>query len=414
MTMSTTFPKLEEAQKALAAKRADLFSIFEEAGPDHDMDKIKSLSGDSKAKVEEIQKRNREIDELAAEVAQMSEIKRIADRSREAGEGEGGADEEDRTKGRQPSHKSLGRAFVESEAFKGYKPGQGVGPSARLDVDLKTLFESAAGWDPEALRTGRVELLATRPAPHVIDAFPMTTTKFDTVKYMEETTFTNNAAEAAAGAAYGEAALALTERTQLVEKIAVFIPVTDEQFEDEERSRAYVDRRLRFMLSQRIDSQALVGDGTTPNLKGTENVSGIQTQAKGADPIFDAAYKLFRKIQDDGFAQPSAFFIRPSKWEEVALTRTADGLYILGHPSQEAPVRLWGVPGVLTTAVTATKLVAGDYANYAELVTRRGVDVQVSNSHSDFFAKGKLAVRADVRLAVVHFRPKAFGACTGL
>jgi hypothetical protein len=35
---------------------------------------------------------------------------------------------------------------------------------------------------------------------------------------------------------------------------------------------------------------------------GTENVSGIQTQALGTDPIFDAAFKLFRKIRDNGFA----------------------------------------------------------------------------------------------------------------
>jgi hypothetical protein len=40
--------------------------------------------------------------------------------------------------------------------------------------------------------------------------------------------------------------------------------------------------------------------------------------------------------------------------------------------------------------------------------------VQVSNSHSSFFIEGKLAIRADVRLAVIFYRPKAFGTVTGL
>jgi HK97 family phage major capsid protein len=247
----------------------------------------------------------------------------------------------------------------------------------------------------------------------VIDAFPEYETKQAVVKYMEETTFTNAAAETAEAGAYNAATLVLTERSQTVRKVTVWLPVTDEQLEDETEARSYIDNRLTFMLRQRVDSQALVGDGNAPNVLGTENVSGIQTQALGTDPIFDAAFKLFRKIRDNGFAEPNAFFIAPSKWETVALTRTADGLYILGNPASDIPTRLWGVPGIQTVAGTATKLTAGDYANFAGLYVRRGVDVQVGYNNDDF-TKGQLSIRADVRIAVVHFRPKAFGTVTGL
>jgi hypothetical protein len=69
---------------------------------------------------------------------------------------------------------------------------------------------------------------------------------------------------------------------------------------------------------------------------------------------------------------------------------------------------------VLTNGVTSTKAVIGDYRTHSYLAVKRGVDVQVSNSHSDFFIKGKQAVRADVRVAMVHLRPAAFGEVTGL
>ena len=223
-----------------------------------------------------------------------------------------------------------------------------------------------------------------------------------------------NTVEVAEAGTYGEAAFALTERSKPVEKIGAWVPVTDEQLEDEAAASAYLRNRLTAQIQRRLDSQVLVGDGSTPNLLGTESVSGIQTQAKGTDTIPDAFRKLLTKFQDDGFCEASVAFIRPVKWQDVVLERTADGLYVWGHPSQVGPQTMWGVPVVPTTAVTSTKIVAGDYATYAMLFMRRGMDVQVTNTHDDFFIKGKQAIRADIRAVMVHFRPKAFGTVTGL
>jgi hypothetical protein len=410
------FPALKEAQAALDEKRKSLKSIFDEAGPEYDMTKVKSIQGDTQAKVDFIRQLNEEIDERKAKVDELLVIARAAGAAKEAEQTESGhkdASAEERPE-RKAGRRPFGELLMAAEAIKSYRPGSGVGPVSRLDVDLKALFQTGAGWDPEDVRTGRVEMYPTRPAPHVIDAFPQTTTAMSTVLYMEETVFNNTAAEVAEGGQFPEAQLKLEERSSEVRKIPVFLPVTDEQFEDEARARAYVENRLPFMLRQRVDAQLLTGNGTAPNLRGVENVSGIQSQALGADPIPDALYKVMRQIRDDGFAEPSHVFIRPSVWERVQLLRTADGVYIWGHPSMPGPRTIWGVPVVETTAVTATRAVVGDFTNFSEVAVRRGIDVQISNSHGSFFIEGKLAVRADVRLAVIFYRPKAFGIVTGL
>lgn len=410
------FPALKEAQGVLDEKRKNLAGILREAGTNYDMSEIKSLQGDSQAKVEQIRALNTEIDECKSKVDGLLVVARAAATAAEVKADEGPGEAGDGSEGRERKGKqrSFGAMLLESGAIKGYKAGSGMGPMAKLDIELKTLFQTSAGWDPEDLRTGRVVEAATRPAPHVVTFIPQTTTTMSTVLYMEETTFTNAAAEAAEAATYAEATLAYTEKNSEVRKIAVFLPVTDEQFEDEPRARTTVENRLPFMIRQRLDLQVLTGDGNAPNLRGTENVVGINTQAKGADTTPDAIYKAMTTIRDTGFAEPSVVFIRPAKWQDVRLAKTADGLYIWGHPSMAGPETIWGVPVVQTTAVTSTKAVLGDYANFSELAIRRGIDVQISNSHGTYFKEGVLALRADLRAALVHYRPAAFAAVTGL
>ncbi|PAZ15675.1 phage major capsid protein [Streptomyces sp. SA15] len=412
------FPALVEAKKGLDAKRDELAKIFDEAGPDYDMTRVKSIAGDTHAKVDHIRTLNAEIDQRKSKVDELLVVARAAAVAKRGEGGEPGSEPNDRKGTGKSAEKkaggeSFGRLFVESPAFKQFARGAGGGPQASIDIELKSLF-STGSWDPETTRTGRIEMFPTRPAPRVADLVPQTTTMQAAVVYMEETTFTNTAAETAEGDQFPEAALGLEEKSVQVRKIPVFLPVTDETFEDEPRAESYVQNRLPFMIRQRLDLQILRGSGTAPNLLGTENVSGILSQAKGADPVPDALYKGMRRIRDTGFAEPSVVFITPEKWEPVRLLRTADGIYIWGHPSTPGPATIWGVPVVETTAAPSTKALLGDYTNFSELAVRRGIDVQVSNSHGDFFVRGKLAVRADIRCAVIHYRPSAFCEVTGL
>jgi HK97 family phage major capsid protein len=254
---------------------------------------------------------------------------------------------------------------------------------------------------------------ATRPI-QVIDLIPGATTNQNAVVYMNETTFTNNAAEVAEGGSYPEAALALTEVSSPVQKIAEFLPVTDEQMEDVMGIQAYVNNRLTFMLRQRLDGQILTGDGTSPNLSGILDRAGLQTQAKGADPTPDAIHKAITKCRVTGRATPNAVVLHSNDWQDIRLLRTADGIYIWGSPSETGPAMIWGLPVVLSEALTEGTGLVGDFATYAQLSIRRNVSVLVSNSHSDFFVKGKQAIRADMRASLEVFRDAAFCSVTGI
>lgn len=405
--------KLKEIRGRLEERRAKLHEVFEQAGEDLDMSKVVVLQGDSAAKVEQIRAMNDEIDDLAKQAEDLDSLAQIRGRVNDLdqvqphpGHANGG--------GRPVARGTLGDLFVESVAYKGYGRGAGIGPVATLDVELgATLFETGAGWAPETMRTGRVVEAATRPV-QVTDLIPQTPTSQAAVVYMEETTFDNEAAEVAEGGQYAEGALALTEKSSTVKKIAVFLPVTDEQLEDVPQARGYVNNRLPFMLRQRLDGQIVVGDGAGANLRGFLNVVGIQTQAKGADPTPDAVYKAMTKARVTGRSMPGGVIFHPNDWQDIRLLRTADGIYIWGNPSEAGPERIWGLPVAQADSITENTALVGDFANFSELAVRRGIEIQVSNSHSDFFIKGKQAIRADVRVALVVYRPAAFVTVTGI
>lgn len=398
------FPALQEAQQKLAAKQDTLGKIFAEAGDNLDLTKVTSIDGDTKAKAEQISAINEELTDLGAEVDRLKAVASAAESS--AARGERGGDEGDRDVTSRNRAKSFGEGFVKSSAF------TEKGQEATIEIDLKTLLDTT-GYVPETTRTGRMVEFATRPI-QVLDLIPQTTTTQAAVTYMEETTFTNNAAEVAEGGTYPESALALTERTSTVRKVGTWLPVTDETLEDVPRAQQYIDNRLPFMVRQRLDSQVLVGNGTAPNLRGVLNVAGIQTQAKGTDPTPDAVYKAIVKVRTVGFAMPDAYVTNPTDWQDVRLLRTADGIYIWGNPSEAGPERIWGLNVALANGLTENTGLVGDFGNFSELAVRRGIETKVSNSHSTFFVEGKQAIRADVRAAFVVYRPAAFCSVTGI
>lgn len=396
------FPELKEVDGKVRAARKELSDIFAEAGADFDMTKVKGFASSTEA-VERVRALNAELEDLCKKQDDLVAIKRGAEYAKED---DGSAERGDVGSGRRV--KTFGERFAESAVRTG-----GIGTKADINVDVKTLFSRSAGWAPESLRESGYVPAASAPLM-VTDLIPVLPTSQAAIKYMEQTTRTNNAAERAEGGTYGEAAFVLTERSVSIETVGVWLPVTDEQLEDEAEAAAMVDMELPFMLRQRLDSQILVGDGNTPNILGINNKSSIQTQAKGSDPVFDAILKGATKVRVTGRAVPNAVVFHPNDWQDLRLTRTADGIYILGNPADAGPTRIWGLIPVESDNQTENTAVVGDFANFSRLRLRRDVLVEKTNSHDTFFINGKQAIRAGIRCATVWTRAAAFCAVTGI
>ena len=400
--------KWKEIQADIDVKREDLGEIFDSTSTDDGYDM-------SPEQVKQVRETNDELTALSKELEEAKEVDAIyLDHARQIKEAQGSeidlalAPTPEPAKAKQ---KSLGEMVVESKAYKNR-----IGKNFLLeleDVDVKTLFQTSAGFAPESVRTGKIVAYAARRVT-VPDLIPQTTTMQAAIKYMEETTFTNAAAPRSEGGAYAESALVYTERSTTIESVGTLLPVTDEQLEDEPQVRSMLDVRLIYMVMLALEGQLITGDGNTPNLAGFLNKSGVGSQAKGSDSVPDAIYKGITSVRSSGFAEPSGLIIHPNDWQDVRLLTTTDGLYIWGNPSEAGPERIWGLPLAITTAMTENTALLGDFPLYSELAIRRGVVVESTNAHDDYFAKGKQAIRAGIRAALVIYRPSAFCKVTGI
>ena len=252
----------------------------------------------------------------------------------------------------------------------------------------------------------------TRPI-RALDLIPVGSTDSASIVYMEETLRTHSGVEVIEGGTYAEDAYELTERTVQVRKIATSLPVTDEQLEDVAQIESYLDQRLRFGLRQRLDTQVVGGNGTPPNLRGILNVNGIQTQARGTDPAFDAIHKAMTLVRVTGRAIPGGILLHPNDWQDIRLTRTADGIYILGNPAIEGPQTLFGVPVAQGDVMTQNTGLVGDFQNFSMIFEKRGISIEIGYV-GDQFKQGRKTMRADFRVAFLVSRPSAFCTVTSL
>jgi HK97 family phage major capsid protein len=318
--------------------------------------------------------------------------------------------------------RSLGQQYVESDDFKFARTKATARATnwASNGVELfATTLDTGSGSGESLLvtdyRPGIVELMF-KPLT-VADLLAKGTTDSNSITYMKETSFTNAADSVAEGAPKPESTLVFEQVTDLVRKIAHWLPVTDEMLEDVSQIRSYIDARLRLGLDIAEEDQLLNGSGTAPDIQGLLNRSGLTTatvrsgSVTNADAIFTAMMAVFNA----SFVMPTGTVMNPANWQTTQLSKDGNGNYYGAGPfAGPQPATLWGLPVSVTPSIVANTAFTGAFNSAAQVFRKGGVRLEASNSHSDFFVRNLTAIRAEERLALAVYRPAAFSKITSL
>ena len=286
----------------------------------------------------------------------------------------------------------------------------GYGAELR-DVEVRTLLELAAetpgpwlgGSTPYAPGFGPKrwirDLLGKAPADSA-----------GSVVYVQEieTATTDGGASATdEGGEKPETEIQFDGGRQRVGKVTAWIPATDEVYEDAHGLAAYVDGRLSEQLFARENYELLNGDGTAPNLRGLlTGWSGVQSQTSvNGDPFASIALAI-AKVEKKRTIVDGVIMNTDAYWTGMQL-RHAN---VLDSAAIDQQGRVYGRPTITTPDIAAGTALVGSFRVGATLREYGGVTIRTSDSHSDFFVKGKRAVVAEVQEALVVHRPDYF--CT--
>lgn len=308
--------------------------------------------------------------------------------------------------------RSMEQIVNESEQYKAFLEGKSKSAEFELNAaEFKTLM-TLTTYSPEATRLPGIRE-SIQDNSDISGLFLPGTMSGNVLQYYEETTVTNAAAETAEGEAKPEAALGYTLRTKTASKIPVWIPATDELLSDAPQMLSVIQERLSWMVRQRLAQQVITGNGTDPNISGVLD-HAIQSQAKGTDPAPDAFYRGMQKVRTLGDAEPDAVVINPNDWTDIRLMRTAEDIYLWGNPSQPGEDTLWGKRVYQLAKLTENTGVTGAFRPHGQLFYRQGMTIKVSTEHDDYFIKNKVAILAEIRVALAIYRPYAFCQITGI
>ena len=221
----------------------------------------------------------------------------------------------------------------------------------------------------------------------------------------------------------GENAVTFTTASEKVQTIATWIPATRQILDDFTELAGFLSATLPYYVDLDEELELLSGSGATIHLH------GLVTQATAFNTALLSNTKGWNKIDQVGRAvqqimvakelQPTFVVLHPTDWWDMRLTKDSYGRYILGDPQtsyagagfgQMTPTQgLWDLTPVVTTSISSgTFLVGSGNPAASEIRDRMEMQIEISNSHSDYFTKNLLAIRAEKRLALVVKRPASY------
>ena len=344
--------------------------------------------------------------ELTTEIEQLQEQIKAVEKAqalleqigKKEGEGDAGTQEK--------QARTLGDHFINTAKKTGVhaKRFSVAASEFKAATDTQT---SPAGISQYATDLDRNVVTAPMTALVIRDLFGAETISGNSLTYLIEGAVEGAPAVTAEGAEKPQIHFANpTPKTVSLDKIACHIKESDEYISDYPFLASAINGRLLYQLGL-VEQNNLVA-----SLTGT---SGIQADSSSwaastrAEELADLVFTAMMDVQEaSGFAA-DAIVMAPATWQTLRLGKDGESRYYGGgYFADGQGKQLWGIPVVVTTAVTASQVIVGAFKACGSVVQKGGVSVEATNSNEDDFVNNLMTIRAEERLALAVRRPAGF------
>lgn len=267
----------------------------------------------------------------------------------------------------------------------------------------------APQYDPVIQGAPRQNLL-------IRDLIPTTPVTGPSFTYFKELLHTLGAGMVAEGAAKPTSNVTFEQVTDIVKKIAVWMPVTDEALDDVPQLYSYIQELLRYDLELKREGQLLKGDGTGNNL------NGIMTQAtvfdpdlsKATDTAIDTVRRAIYQARKQSKLAADAVVMSDLDWMNIELQKDGENRYLFANLQGLVTPVLWGRPIVASDSMdegdgstTGGEFLTGSFQQGARIYDRMGFTIKVGMINDDFI-KNQRAILVEERLGLAVRKKFAF------
>ena len=311
----------------------------------------------------------------------------------------------------------LSDALNENREFKSFLEGNSSKATLNVKATMVTSLNASGNTVPASVLSG-FYYDPTRTV-RVRDFLPTIPTSSNTVRYVQETSYTNNAAARIEGSAYGESSFVLNAVDSPVRSIGSYMTLTKEMLNDVPQLSSYISTRLPAKVMNVEDAQLLTGGGTGANLQGLMTAGGgaafneastgefYQFFGAGASAYtneFDVLVAAKNQAQILEYS-PNVIMVSSSDYNKMFLRKDANANYVI---FTNGVLTLLGIPIVVSNAVADGKFIIGDFAQGATLAQREGMEISFAEQNEANFIKDLVTVKATERIALPIHNPNAF------
>lgn len=356
------------------------------------------MHGETRAKVDELLTKS---GELSARLQEAEQKLVNADRRPEAA----------------AAAKSVGQLVAESEQMKDLNAS--FRGSRRIEIPraaITSVDGSGASLVPADRRPGLV--VAPERRMTIRDLVAPGTTGSNSIEYVRETGFTNNAAPVTEGGSKPYSEIVFELDNAPVRTIAHLFKASRQILDDAQALQSYIDARARYGLLLAEEAQLLYGNGTGVNVHGLIPQATAYSAPGGITVTAEQRIDRLRLalLQAELAEFPaSGIVLNPIDWAAIELTKDGENRYIIAVPQDGTAARLWARPVVATQAIVQDDFLVGAFSLGAQIFDRLMAEILISTENDKDFETNMVSIRAEERLAFAVYRPEAFvtGSLTG-
>lgn len=315
--------------------------------------------------------------------------------------------------GRILTPESMGETFVAAEGYDAWAARAAGGAKGSFTVPVKAAITSLPTSAGDLIQPQRVGMiLPTQQRLFVRDLLAWGRTTSNSIEYVRETGFTNNAAPVSENPQNPkpESDITFELDTDPVATIAHWVRASRQVLSDAPMLASYIDGRLRYGLKLKEELQLLKGSGVGLNLNGIYTQAsvyanpGVVVQAETAiDRLRLALLQVtLAEYEADGIV------LSPVDWAAIELTKDKNNNYVFATPTGLAVPGLWGRPVVASQSMDIGDFLTGSFQQGAEGWDREDVSVTVSTEDRDNLVKNMVTILCEERVGLSVFRPEAF------